>query len=202
MLKKVAEAGTVCYNSLSVWRIGRFREGVKEWVGAHSFKFVSSSRLGGYLLKASHICDTVAKVLQPFLQDHELELVDIEYKKEGRKWFLRVFIDKPGGVQISDCEVVSEFLSLRLDALDLIPHHYILEVSSPGVERPLKRPQDFVRFKGSRVFVKTFAPVEGQKQFEGTLVDFIDNQVVLETDTGKINLPYDLVAQARLKVFS
>lgn len=154
-----------------------------------------------FLLKKTNIGETVAQMLESFLNDQNLELIDVEYKKEGKKWYLRVFIDKSGGIQLTDCEAVSEFLSPKLDTSDLIPHHYILEVSSPGIERPLRKPQDFIRFRGSQVCLRTLAPIGGKKQFQGVLLDLIDDQVILETCEGRLSIPYVLIGRARLKVF-
>ncbi len=152
-------------------------------------------------MKKTEFYETIAKLLEPFLTDSALELIDIEYRKEGKNWFLRIFIDKPGGVQLADCENISNFLSSRLDELDLIPHHYILEVSSPGIERPLRKPEDFLRYRGSRISLKTHNRVQGKKNFQGVLVDYLDNQVILQTDEGDFMIPYEAISQAKLKVF-
>jgi ribosome maturation factor RimP len=114
---------------------------------------------------------------------------------------LRVFIDKPGGIQLADCENVSNFLSPRLDMLDLIPHQYVLEVSSPGIERPLTRPSDFIRYRGSQISLKTFHKVHGKRKFEGELVDYLNDEVIIQTDEGNFMIPYELISHARLKVF-
>ncbi|NPV28249.1 MAG: ribosome maturation factor RimP [Firmicutes bacterium] len=152
-------------------------------------------------MKKTEFYETIAKLLEPFLTDSALELIDVEYRKEGKNWFLRIFIDKPGGVQLADCENISNFLSSRLDELDLIPHHYILEVSSPGIERPLRKPEDFLRYRGSRISLKTHNRVQGKKNFQGVLVDYLDNQVILQTDEGDFMIPYEAISQAKLKVF-
>ena len=94
-----------------------------------------------------------------------MNLVDVEFLKEGANWYLRVYIDKPGGIAIDDCQAVSEQLSDKLDEVDPIKQSYILEVSSPGLERPLKKDSDFERFKGEQVEVKLFQPIERKKDF-------------------------------------
>lgn len=153
------------------------------------------------MIKKKMVPEIVDEILAPLFLEQGIELVDVEYKKESQNWVIRVFIDKPEGVQHKDCQEVSEYLSKHMDILDVITHNYNLEVSSPGIERPLKKPQDFSRFKGSKVIIKTFQPVDGRKKIEGKLIDFVDEQVFIETDMGEIIIPYNLVAQARLKVF-
>jgi len=127
-----------------------------------------------------------------------LELVDVEYRREAGGWVLRVFIDKPGGVTLDDCQAVSYALSDQLDEADPIPNRYSLEVSSPGIERPLKRPADFERFAGRRVQIRTFAPLNGRRNWQGELVGLVDGDVVLRTETGQVAIPHDMVARANL----
>lgn len=127
-----------------------------------------------------------------------LELVDVEYRREGGGWVLRVLIDKPGGVTLDDCQAVSEVLGEKLDEADPIPNRYNLEVSSPGIERPLKRPADFERFAGRRVQVRTYAPWNGRRNWQGELVGLIGGEVVLRTDTGQVAIPQNMVARANL----
>ncbi|NLV91173.1 MAG: ribosome maturation factor RimP [Firmicutes bacterium] len=129
-----------------------------------------------------------------------LELVDVEYVKEGQDWVLRVFIDKPEGIDIEDCEAVSRKLGEELDVVDPIPGSYLLEVSSPGLERPLKSDGDFVRFAGKLVAVATYAPYQGRKQWQGKLLRLVDGKIQLETDTGILEVPKEQVASARLAV--
>lgn len=148
------------------------------------------------------VSDRVMDVIMPLLARESLELVDVEYKKEGAAWYLRVFIDKPGGVQLGDCEKASLLIGSELDKHDIIPHRYYLEVSSPGVERPLKKPEDFLRFRGSEIVVRTTAKFEGSKNFQGKIVDYDeDDRVVIETADGLLKIPHSLISKARLKVF-
>lgn len=150
------------------------------------------------------VTDQVAELLTDILEKHQLELVDVEYVKEGKNWFLRVFIDKETGVDIEECSVVSEQLSEKLDETDPIPHVYFLEVSSPGAERPLKNEKDFVKSVGKYVNVKTYEPIEGSKEFEGTLLSYDAAQITLsikiKTRTKEISIPTEKVAKARLAV--
>ncbi|MGN1387001.1 MAG: ribosome maturation factor RimP [Bacillus sp. (in: firmicutes)] len=150
------------------------------------------------------VTEIVEELLTDILEQEQLELVDIEYVKEGKSWFLRVFIDKENGVDIEDCGLVSEKLGEKLDAIDPIPQNYFLEVSSPGAERPLKKPQDFLRAVGKHVNIKTYEPIEGSKEFEGTLLSYDEKEITLsikiKTRTKEITLPTEKIAKARLAV--
>jgi ribosome maturation factor RimP len=150
------------------------------------------------------VTDIVEELVTPILDEMNLELVDIEYVKEGKNWFLRVFIDSETGVDIDQCGIVSEQLSEKLDEVDPIPYNYFLEVSSPGAERPLKKAADFERAVGKNVYVKTYEPIEGEKEFEGTLVAFDGETVTVEvkhkTKKKTITIPYGKIANARLAV--
>lgn len=148
--------------------------------------------------KVTHITE---ELVAPILEAEDLELVDIEYTKEGKNWFLRVYVDKEGGIDIEDCSRVSEQLSKKLDERDPIPGAYFLEVSSPGAERPLKKQRDYERAVGKNVFIKTYEAIDGEKEFEGTLLSFDDEILRLE-EAGKqtVSIPRDKVAHARLAV--
>lgn len=152
----------------------------------------------------SKVIEVVETITIPIVESFQLELVDIEYVKEGKDWFLRVYIDKDGGVDIEDCGLVSEQLSGKLDEIDPIPHNYFLEVSSPGAERPLKKADDFHKSIGKNVFIKTYAPVNGEKTFEGKLLQFDGELAVIEikvkTRKKTIEIPYDKISSARLAV--
>ncbi len=152
----------------------------------------------------SKITPLVEELVLPILDSMSLELVDIEYVKEGTNWFLRVFVDKPTGVDIEECGLVSERLSEKLDELDPIQHNYFLEVSSPGAERPLKKEQDFQKAVGKQVHIKTYEPIDGEKVFEGKLVSYDQESLTIETliKTRKkqVHIPTDKVAKARLAV--
>ncbi|WP_409305460.1 ribosome maturation factor RimP [Peribacillus sp. SCS-155] len=150
------------------------------------------------------VTETVEELVSPILEDMSLELVEVEYVKEGKSWFLRVFIDKEGGVDIEDCGQVSEKLSEKLDEVDPIPQNYFLEVSSPGAERPLKKDQDYEKAIGKNVYIKTYEPISGEKEFEGILTGFDGNEVTLEitikTRKKTVSIPFEKVAKARLAV--
>jgi ribosome maturation factor RimP len=121
--------------------------------------------------------DVVQELALPIVEKLDFEFVDVEFIKEGANWYLRVYIDKPGGILIDDCKAVSKQLSDQLDVADPIKQSYIFEVSSPGLERPLKKESDFVRFKGEEVEVKLFQAVDGKKVYEGELLGMFDNLV-------------------------
>ncbi|MFZ5634824.1 MAG: ribosome maturation factor RimP [Bacillota bacterium] len=142
----------------------------------------------------------VENISAPVVEELGLELVAVEFVKEGGRWILRVYIDKPGGVGHNDCEAVSHRLDTLLDEKDPIPHSYTLEVSSPGIERPLKKPGDFQRFSGHMVNVTTFAPLEGSRKFTGKLGGVEGDAVILEEEGRKTAIPFDQVASAKLLV--
>nr|WP_276541803.1 ribosome maturation factor RimP [Bacillus infantis] len=152
----------------------------------------------------SKVTETVEELVTPIVDDLNLELVDIEYVKEGKEWFLRVFIDKEQGVDIEECGLVSERLSEKLDELDPIPYNYFLEVSSPGAERPLKKEKDYKSAIGKNVLIKTYEPIDGEKTFEGKLTQFDGETVTVEvrvkTRIKTISIPFEKVANARLAV--
>ncbi|MBS8263500.1 MULTISPECIES: ribosome maturation factor RimP [Mesobacillus] len=152
----------------------------------------------------SKVTEVVEELVTPILNENELELVDIEYVKEGKNWFLRVYIDKDNGIDIEECGIVSERLSEKLDAIDPIPHNYFLEVSSPGAERPLKKEKDYQKAIGKNVFIKTYEPIDGEKAFEGVLTDYngetVTVDVKIKTRKKTVVIPFDKIASARLAV--
>lgn len=139
------------------------------------------------------------QLVYPILKELGMELVDIEYVKEGTNWFLRVYIDKEGGVDIEDCSKVSEILSKKLDEVDPIPEAYFLEVSSPGAERPLKTEKDYLRAIGKAVHIETTEPIEGETVFEGILLT-MDADAVVQTGKKEVSIPRQLINQARLAI--
>lgn len=126
------------------------------------------------------------------------DLVDLEFRKENQGWVLRVFIDHPEGIGLDDCEKVSKYLSSALDEEDPIPQNYVLEVSSPGLDRPLKSDKDFVRFKGHQIKIKTYAPFEGRKVFKGVLVGLAEDNIVVEVGEEEKRIPREKVSLVRL----
>lgn len=126
------------------------------------------------------------ELLMPIMEEHGFELVDTEFVREGGSYYLRAYIDKPGGITIDDCETVSRRLSDLLDEKDFIRESYVLEVSSPGLGRPLKKEKDFARSIGKDVEIHTYRAVDGEKEFEGTLKAYDKDTVTIavsEEDT-------------------
>lgn len=134
--------------------------------------------------------EIVAEFAAPIVASHSFELVDVEFIKEGTNWYLRIYIDKPGGIMIDDCKLISEEISDILDEKDPIEQSYFLEVSSPGLDRPLKKDSDFERFKGELVEVKVFKPIDGRKIFEGELLGLKDNIITIKIDD-KNNMEFE-----------
>ncbi|MFU0801434.1 MAG: ribosome maturation factor RimP [Xylanivirga thermophila] len=131
--------------------------------------------------------EELAKQLsEPILDQLGYELVDIEYKKEGGSWFLRFYIDKNGGITIDDCQNFSERISKVFDEVDPIPNQYYLEVSSPGLDRPLKRDKDFEQYKGYKVDLKLYKPINGIKKYSGELVGLEGGNIIVIKDNNNI----------------
>ena len=152
-----------------------------------------------------HLDALVEELAQPYADTMGLELVGVELVKEGANRYLRVYIDKEGGVSFEDCEALSRAVDAKLDEVLPNPPYEFFEVSSPGLERPLKRDADFARYAGRVVTVTTYAPVDGQKSFLGELVGLVDGNVTLRLTEGKskgqtIALDRKQVASARLHV--
>jgi ribosome maturation factor RimP len=141
----------------------------------------------------------IEKLVGPVLESERFELVDLTYQKQPGGWTLCFYLDKPGGVTLDDCQSWSDRLGSLLDQSDLIAHGYNLEVSSPGLERPLRKLEHFQKFIGERVHVKLFGPLEGQRNFHGTLAG-ADEKVVRVTleDGREVALPREQIAKAKL----
>ncbi|MCX7746887.1 MAG: ribosome maturation factor RimP [Clostridia bacterium] len=145
--------------------------------------------------------ELVADFALPITEKHSVELVDVEFLKEGTNWYLRVYIDKPGGVTLDDCQAVSEDISDELDKTDPIQQSYFLEVSSPGLDRPLKKEKDFEKFKGELVEVKLFQPINGKKIFEGELLGLKDGVIsIKQNEDAPLEFEKDKVAMVRRAV--
>jgi ribosome maturation factor RimP len=146
--------------------------------------------------------EQIRHILDPILESMGLSLWDMEFQKQGPKWLLRVYIDREiGGVTLNDCEAVSRDLGAALDVEDIIPHAYTLEVSSPGLDRTLTKPEHFVRFAGSMIKVKTYQPLNGQKVFRGKLLGTGDGTVKVELETGAVlEIPLSNITKASLEV--
>lgn len=130
----------------------------------------------------------VEQLSLPILATLQYELVDIEFKKEGADWYLRIFIDKPDGINHQDCQNASEKISMCLDEADPITYHYILEVSSPGIERPIKSEKDYKDALGKMVEVKLFKKIHNVKIYKGILMHYDGNKIVLDTNDETITI--------------
>ena len=133
-----------------------------------------------YMSKRELYEQQTEELLMPIIESHNFELVDVEYVKEGGTWYLRAYIDKPGGITVDDCEVVSRAFSDILDEKDYIEDTYIFEVSSPGLGRPLKKEKDFARSIGEEVEIRTYRAIDRQKEFIGILVEYDKDTVTIE----------------------
>jgi len=146
------------------------------------------------------VIDSVRGILDSLLLGYGFELVDIEYRREGRGWVLRIYIDKDGGVSVEDCARISRELGTLLDLNDIIPGTYNLEISSPGLTRALKKVRDFERFKGKLLKIKTMKDIQGRRVFIGRLIDFVGNVASVEMDRHVYFIPYDEIERANLEL--
>jgi len=151
-------------------------------------------------LSEDNIISNIKELLEPILDEKNLELFDIEFKGLGRKGILRVFIDKEQGVTVDDCAQTSRELGRLLEVHDVIPGSYTLEISSPGLTRPLKNPSDYLKYKGKNVKIKTLEDIEDRKVFKGKLLDFVDETVSLQTDGANYLIPYKNIEKANLEL--
>ena len=139
-------------------------------------------------------------LLEPIVEELGFELVDVEYVKEAGNWYLRGYIDKPGGITVNDCETVSRAFSDRLDEDDFIEDSYIMEISSPGLDRPLKKEKDFKRSLGKLVEIRTYRPIEKQKEFCGILNAYDSNSVTIDEDGTERTFDKKDIALIRLAI--
>ena len=148
--------------------------------------------------------DRIITVVENFagsvLEDMGLELVEVQFRRESGGWILRLFIDRPGGVDVDDCASVSRQISTYLEVEDCIDYAYSLEVSSPGLERPLKRKEDFIRFSGRKARIKLKDPVDGQRVFLGMLRAVNGNVLLLDIDGRQMEIVFDTIQRARLSL--
>ena len=147
------------------------------------------------------VIEVVKDILNPFLIANGYELFDAEYVKEGKDWFLRIYIDKEDGISLDDCEKVSNYLSSKLDEVDPIETNYLLEVSSPGIDRPLIKDSDYVKYKGRIVEVFLYKAINSEKVITGVLEGLERNFIILSDENQeKINIPRDIVSKVKLAV--
>ena len=148
----------------------------------------------------ARVTQLVAELIEPGLLAKGLGLVDVEFKKEGKTWVLRIFIDKEGGVTLEDCQKVSHLAGDLIEVEDIIEAVYTLEVSSPGLNRVLKKEKDFIKFIGRKICVQCHAPLNGRKKFTGNLIDFKGQTIHLEIDGQPHAIPLGRVAKANLLI--
>ena len=144
--------------------------------------------------------DRVKAVADSILTSEDMELVEVEYRREPVGWVLRLTIDKKGGVTLDDCTRISQEMGRSLDIEDLISNPYHLEISSPGLDRPLKNERDFIRFSERSIRVKTIDPIGKQKSFKGKLRKCLEGRIEMETDMGIVEIPLSNIARANLEV--
>jgi ribosome maturation factor RimP len=147
------------------------------------------------------IIEEVRQLAEPMLQAQGFELVDVEYQRERQGWVLRIYIDRPGGVNIENCADVNRELGTILDVHDIIPNAYTLEVSSPGLTRPLKKLEDFSRYQGRLVKIKTWQIISGRgKVLKGRLRGTEGEKIILEVGSEVIEIPFPNIAKANLEI--
>jgi len=140
------------------------------------------------------------EILGPITERFGVSIYDVEFVKEGSDYYLRAYIDKEGGVTIEDCENVSRALSEEIDKDDYISEAYILEVSSPGLGRTLKKARHYLNSLGEEVEIKTYKPIDDIKEFVGILKSYEDGNIVIETENGEMTFTSDMIAKARLTI--
>lgn len=148
-------------------------------------------------MKREAVEEFVSSVVEGIISGTNLELVDVDYVRE-RDWYLRVYLDKPGGVDLDDCQMVSEKLSAVLDEKDPIAENYLLEVSSPGLDRVLKKDKDFIRYNGRDVDIQLFKPINGSKQYTGVLQGYSDTTIEFLINGESETFERTAIAQIRL----
>lgn len=151
-------------------------------------------------MQTKYIIKKVEDYVMPVIEENNFELVEVEFIKEGANYYLRIYIDKEGGFSINDCEKVSRYLDAKLEEDDFIEKSYILEVSSPGIDRLLKKDKEYIKYKGKLVDVKLYKPIDNIKQFQGELVGLIDGQIIINNEGKEFKFDKKDVASCRLAV--
>jgi ribosome maturation factor RimP len=142
--------------------------------------------------------EALEKALTPLIEQESSELVDLTFHKEGAKWVLRVYLDKEGGITLDDCAYFSDRIGSLLDETNLVDRAYVLEVSSPGLDRIVKKEKDFIRFSGKAVTLRLKAPEQGQRNFKGTLRGYKDGKVLVEIERAAREFAQPLIDEVRL----
>ncbi len=174
----------------------KFHIVLKNNVQVGSARFFSLNRM----LSDKVIIEKISNVLAPILEDARLELVEIEFKPIGKRWLLRIYIEKEGGLTIADCVYVSRELSRILDVEEIIEYAYTLEVSSPGLTRPLKKIEDFARYKGKTCRIITKEAIDGKNEFRGEITDVASDKVEIKEKIDIITIPICAIKKAHLEL--
>lgn len=151
-------------------------------------------------MQTKDIIKKVEEYVMPIIDKNNYELVETEFVKEGANYYLRLYIDKEGGFSINDCETVSRYLEQKLEEDDFIDKAYILEVSSPGIDRVLKKYSEYIKYKGRIVDIKLYKPIDKVKEFQGELIGLIEDKIVINQDNKEISFDKKDVAICRLAV--
>ncbi|MBA4417645.1 MAG: ribosome maturation factor RimP [Syntrophus sp. (in: bacteria)] len=151
------------------------------------------------MISEKEIIEKIESILLPILHDESIELADMEFKPSGKRWVLRIFIDKTGGITIADCTKVNRELGRVLDVEDFIDHPYTLEVSSPGLTRALRKKEDFVRFKGRQCRIVTREPINDSHEFRGKILNVADEKVEIEGKIDVFTIPICAIKKAKLE---
>ena len=146
------------------------------------------------------IVERVRAIADRIVSSEGMELVDVEYRRESRGWVLRLYLDKEGGITLDDCTRISQEVGRSLDVENFIQIPYTLEVSSPGLSRPLKTEKDFMKYRHSLIKVKTLDPIQNRRQFKGRLLGVSANQIEMEVEDGIFQIPLSNVVKANLEV--
>lgn len=147
-----------------------------------------------------NISQLVTTLIQPAVDDEGLDLVDVEFKKEGKNWYLRIFIEKAQGVTLEDCQNISHRIEDLIEIESIISRQYILEVSSPGLDRPLKSAKDFLRNKNRPVAITVFSPLQGRKNFSGVIKTVREQSLILDEQGTELEIPLEKIAKAKLVI--
>ena len=148
--------------------------------------------------KTNRVVQQVMQLIEPILNEMDVELVDVEFLSVRSKWVLRIFVDEQDGITLDRCAQVSKEIGTLIDMKDIVEHEYVLEVSSPGLNRPLKKVKDFIWATGKKVTLKTVSPVNGRRKFTGILKSFNEGALAIQTDNDLFSLPLKNVEKANL----
>ena len=147
--------------------------------------------------------EKIRQLIEPVIESEDMEIIDVECLKMKFRWLVRIYIDKEGGVTVDDCSKISKQAGDILDVYDVLPGSYTLEVSSPGLDRPLTRDKDFIKYRGSAVRIKTGEKLDGAKNFHGILIDYLDedgrNTLIVDVSGKTYRIPRDLVVKAHIE---